>query len=612
MTANTLVLYLNWSVFLVLFVRVLAEAIRRPWRVNIDVALLFGVPAASALFGLARTLGALPANIPVGRISLALLLLIATLLFRLVDDVVIVRAWARRGIGAAGLLVALLLVALPGAPWLGGVGVTMAFGLLSYGALAFLRTARLASGVTRRRLQVVALGSLLLLGTFAVAAPALLVPALRDVLVLLADTLGLAAGLCYFVGFTPPRVVRRAWQEPELRAFLGRATQLPRLPDTLAIAREFERGVARALGAPVAALGLWDAAAEALVFGGASPPLVCRVDGGGVLARAWHTRQASFAEQGLGADAGLAALAPGAQVAAALLAPVAVAERRIGVLVVLAERMPIFAGDDLALLQLLADQAAVIFENHALIEQAARVRAHSEATRLKEDFLAAVAHDLQTPLTIVLGRAELQLRRARRQPEAPADLASIQVLVGEGQRLKRLVLGLLDSAEDRAALRYELADLAALAGAVCARHTTATHPCRLRAPAPLQAECDSVQIEHLLDNLLENAIKYSPGGGAIEVAVERIGQQARISVSDQGIGIPAADVPQIFDRFHRAANASEQGFQGTGLGLFICREIAEQHGGSIGASSRPGQGTTFEVLLPLVQPRPAVAKPTTV
>jgi signal transduction histidine kinase len=602
--ATDLILYLNWAVFLGLFARVLAQAIRRPWRINVNVALLFGVPALSALINLGSRAGLLPAIPEIRNIITALLLLLALLLFRLVDDVVIVDGRARRFVGAATLLLALAVGVTP-APqpaWLAGTALAAVFALFSYSALAFRRAARLASGVTRRRMQVIAIGSLLFVSTFLISWPALVFPALRDPIMLVANSCGLAAGLCYFVGFAPPRLLRRAWQEPELRAFLSRAAQLPRLSETEAIVAELERGAASALGAPRATLVLWtqDGTLEVSGSGGATA-----VDPAGptAIARAWREQRSIFAERGRQAGVSVDALEPGGQIAAALVAPVTAGETRLGVLAVLAARVPIFAAEDLALVQLLADQAAVILESRALIDEAARVRSHAEANRLKEEFLAAAAHDLKTPLTALLGRAELMARRAARNPDAPADQASIQVLVREGHRLRRLVHELLDASrveEGQLAAQRSPVDIVALARAVCERHATARHPCSVTGDLSVAGMYDAIRIEQLLENLVENAVKYSPAGGAVGLDVRLAGDEVRISVSDEGIGIPEADLPRVFERFHRAANATGLPLAGMGLGLFICHAIAEQHGGRIEVNSQAGVGTIFRVSLPYV------------
>lgn len=604
MSANDLILYTNWGVYLFLFGRVLRQALRHPWRVNIDVALLFSVPVLNALINAASRLGLLPPIAEIRNVVTALLLLVALLLFRLADDFVIVDRRLQRVLGGAMLLFTLLvlLVPVPQPPWLTALAFLAVIGLQLYGAVAFLRGARLVSGVTRRRMQLIGIGSLLFVATFLLASPALLWPELRGAVMLVSNSVSLAAGLCYFFGFAPPRLLRRAWQEPELRAFLGRAAQLPRLPDRAQVLAEFERGAAAALGSPAAALGLWHEPVRALRFEQNDSDVLVSEQTPSVLTQVWREQQPVFVARDLHSDAGTSALAP-PECVAALVAPVTVGDARLGVLAVFAARVPIFADDDLALVQLLADQAAVILESRALIDEAARVRARDETARLKEDFLAAAAHDLKTPLTALIGRAQLLARRAARQPEAPADLASIEALVRESQRLKRLIQELLDvgRVQQGALVTQRTAvDLAALARDVCERHSSVLHPCVLHAPEPVVGLYDGIRIEQLLENLVENAVKYSPAGGSVQVTMRVVESEVRLSVADQGIGISEEDLPHVFERFHRAGNAESQHFSGMGLGLFICRSIVEQHGGQIGVTSRPGHGTTFDVVLPFV------------
>jgi signal transduction histidine kinase len=143
-------------------------------------------------------------------------------------------------------------------------------------------------------------------------------------------------------------------------------------------------------------------------------------------------------------------------------------------------------------------------------------------------------------------------------------------------------------------------DLAALAREVCARPRSERHRCLVDATAPVVGEYDGARLRQLLENLLENAVKYSPAGTDVAVRVWAEDGAARLAVSDAGIGIPADDLPRVFDRFHRGANVDDRRFAGMGLGLFICRAIAEQQGGRIWATSAgPGEGSTFHVALPL-------------
>ena len=181
-------------------------------------------------------------------------------------------------------------------------------------------------------------------------------------------------------------------------------------------------------------------------------------------------------------------------------------------------------------------------------------------------------------------------------------MAGLQLLVREGQRLRLIVLELLDAARaEQGQLVGEraLVDLVTLAEEVCARHAANHHPCAVESNGPVIGMYDAFRITQLLENLTENGVKYSPQGGQVRLKIWADTKRAYISVSDQGIGIPAHDLPHIFERFYRAANVDDRQFAGMGLGLFICRGIVEQHGGRIHVSSRPGAGSRFQIELPL-------------
>jgi signal transduction histidine kinase len=110
---------------------------------------------------------------------------------------------------------------------------------------------------------------------------------------------------------------------------------------------------------------------------------------------------------------------------------------------------------------------------------------------------------------------------------------------------------------------------------------------------------DELRLEQVLQNLLQNAIKYSPAGGPIAVRVEQREQMACMSVTDRGIGIPASELPHLFQRFYRAGNVDEQHISGLGVGLYVVKEIAALHNGSVTVTSQEGQGSTFSICLPL-------------
>lgn len=603
MSAYQLLQLISQLLFVFIAVVVTYRAVRRPWAANIDTALLFGAVAVLVLIGwLDPAIGIKPGRVENAVLG-AMLLLLPYLLIRLVGDFTdLPRSVSRAAAIGCTASVAGLFILPPPYPGIYALLAVLYFaGFTTYVAAAFVRAARSSSGVTRRRMQAVAAACFSLGLAILVAGIASAVPKPVDGLNILANIWSLLSGLCYFIGFAPPDWLRRAWQEPEVRAFLGRASALPRLPTTAAIAGELERGAAASLGVADASIGLWDPETGVLRYNLSRVPYEAPADqmlGG----RAFVSQDLIFSADAERDDPENAAIYRNAGAFAVLAAPITAGDKRLGVLTVYARRAPIFAEDDLHLVGLLATQAAVILESRALIDEAARVQAHEESTRLKDDFLSAAAHDLKTPLTTMVAQAQLLQHRARRHPTAPADLAGIECLVSESQRLKRLVLELLDVSrveQGKLVGQKESVDLVLVARQASERHTKPPHRFLLEAPEKLVDQYDGTRIAQLLDNLLENAAKYSPDGGEMRVRLWREGASVRLTVADPGIGIPAGDLPHLFDRFHRGSNVDDRRFAGMGLGLFICRGIVEQHGGSIWASSLgTGQGSTFHVVLP--------------
>jgi signal transduction histidine kinase len=616
-TALQLLQLLTQAVYFLVFLRVALEALRRPRRANIDITLYFGAFVLVVASQWANAVGVLPSP-ALSVITGGLLMALPYLMLRLVDDFLRMPRWTLRlaEVGLA-LSVAALLAMMPipatdprRLPFV--AGLVLYFVVFEvYGATQFVREARASHGVTQRRMQAVAAGSFFLGLTLFLVLPAALAPSLAPFLGPTVQVTALASGLAYALGFTPPGLIRRAWQEPELRAFLSRAASLPRLPSTDAIVQEVRRGAAAATGAQEAGIGLWDAERGVLRYAPAR-------EGGQWLeappsqflpGRAFSRQQAIFSADAMKDDPENAAVYEQFGARAVLAAPITAGERRLGVLLVFAPRPPIFAEDDLQLVRLLADQAAVVLESRALIDEASRVRAREEVTRLRDDFLSSAAHDLKTPLTTLLAQAQLLERRALRTPDAPADLAGIQRLVSEARRLSSLVLELLDASraeQGRLMGARAVVDLALLATEACAGHSTTLRHCSSEVQGAVLGMFDAARIAQLFNNLLENAIKYSPNGGEIKVRVWQEGQVGYASVADHGIGIPAADLSRIFDRFHRATNVDDRRFAGMGLGLFICRAIVEEHQGRIWATSEAGQGTTFHIELPLLNVEEAV------
>jgi signal transduction histidine kinase len=254
----------------------------------------------------------------------------------------------------------------------------------------------------------------------------------------------------------------------------------------------------------------------------------------------------------------------------------------------------------------IAAQAAVAIENARLYDEVRR------AVHTRDEFLAAAAHDLKTPLALTKGLAQLLARRVRRMNVEGGDslMDGLQRIDASVDRMTSLIEELLDLGRLQLGRPLELelrpTDLAALARQAVAdqQPNAPDHHFNVHVPAEgLVGTWDPVRLRRVLDNLLSNAVKYSPRGGEIEVTVELepgegpSAAMAVLRVSDQGVGIPADDLPHIFERFRRGANVGL--IQGTGIGLGVAHRIVEQHGGTISAQSTEGAGSTFMVRVPL-------------
>ena len=237
------------------------------------------------------------------------------------------------------------------------------------------------------------------------------------------------------------------------------------------------------------------------------------------------------------------------------------------------------------------------------------VTALKDAEALKDQFISLATHELRTPVSVIAGYADFLLRRAS-QGNHPLDawqVSKLQQMKQATQQLANLTEDLLDVTRvqsEQFQLDLRPTDLLALTQGVIERlQTTTTHHQVLlhTTLAHLWATVDAFRIEQVLSNLLNNAIKYSPQGGPIEVTLEeeRQTQEASFSVRDHGMGIPQEQQPYLFKRFMRANNVRTAGIRGTGLGLYLCQQLVERHGGHIYFKSEEGVGSTFFFSLPL-------------
>jgi len=222
------------------------------------------------------------------------------------------------------------------------------------------------------------------------------------------------------------------------------------------------------------------------------------------------------------------------------------------------------------------------------------------AERLKSELVATVSHELRTPLTAVLGFVHLLMEHDLAEEERRRYLETVQ---REAQRLAELIDDFLDLRKIEAGqftLAYDTFDLVALlrAQAELFGQQSESHTLEVDVPDQLSFSGDRKRLRQLIGNLLSNAIKYSPDGGVVALAATRSTDGVRISVRDHGIGIPADQQAHVFTEFFRVESKAMREIGGTGLGLSLCQEIAEAHGGRIRLESTAGEGSTFVVELP--------------
>ncbi|MFJ5699413.1 sensor histidine kinase [Arthrobacter sp. NPDC093139] len=223
-----------------------------------------------------------------------------------------------------------------------------------------------------------------------------------------------------------------------------------------------------------------------------------------------------------------------------------------------------------------------------------------DALSAKEELISNVSHEFRSPLMSVLGNVDLVLDEA--DALSPAAVQRLEVVQRNAERLLSLVSDLLVSASAVLAVHARRTDLASLIDTTVGSAQTqadASHvSLSVDAPAPLWAHADPLRISQALDNLVSNAIKYSPDGGAVTVRARTVDDWVQLQVQDTGMGISEDETSRIFTRFFRSQAARQAEIPGVGLGLSITKTIVERHGGAITCESKPGAGTTFTMTLP--------------
>jgi signal transduction histidine kinase len=286
-----------------------------------------------------------------------------------------------------------------------------------------------------------------------------------------------------------------------------------------------------------------------------------------------------------------------------IAAPLAVGQRILGAVAFgLGEGPRRYGPDDLALAEALAQRCALAIENASLY------RAAQEATRVREEVLAIVSHDLKTPLGALHMGAQVVARLAPSGEQGEELRRAANTVRRTAERMGRLIHDLVDVASMEAG-RLSLSRAKHDAATIAREVAEALQPLAVEravdltfdADEPLPLSADRDRLHQVLTNLISNALQVTPAGGKVKVASRREGSEVVFSVSDTGPGIPAEDLAHLFERWYRGRRAP---YPGSGLGLAIARAIVEGHGGRIWVESEEGAGSAFSFAIP-IQPSSA-------
>ncbi len=286
--------------------------------------------------------------------------------------------------------------------------------------------------------------------------------------------------------------------------------------------------------------------------------------------------------------------------------PLQAGERTLGVFVLIRFGGPPFSQSYIQLAQFIAQQISLLVERQNLQKAYALLETQSKESRVQEDFISTITHELRTPLGFIKGYTTTLLR-SDTQWDMQTQQEFLKIIDQETDRLQELIENLLDSARLQSGtlkMIFQPVRLDSLVRSTI-EHIKMHHPA-FTAHVDVEShlppiEADPKRINQVLENLFNNAIKYAPGSD-VWVKIKEQDGEAVLLIEDHGPGIPQRYLPYVFERFFRNPDTSPN-VHGTGLGLFICKKIIQAHHGNIQVRSIPGKGTTFIIQLPLYQPK---------
>jgi signal transduction histidine kinase len=280
--------------------------------------------------------------------------------------------------------------------------------------------------------------------------------------------------------------------------------------------------------------------------------------------------------------------------------PLRMPDKIIGALVFVRFGGPVFTSDQIYHAEYVAAQIGYLFERRANLERVSNLEEAQRLLRLQDDFIATISHELRTPLGFIKGYSTTLLRNDTTWDQA-TQREFLSIIDEEADYLTGLIENMLESARLQSQtlqFNFQPIRLDALLRDVIMR-VNARHKdlnVNLKIETSPFIEADAVRLAQVLENLFSNAVKYAPGS-KVRIKVVPEDERVHIVFADRGPGIPPEHLPYIFERFYRVPG--QQGRSGTGLGLFICKQIITAYRGEIKVKSKLGQGTTFHIYLPI-------------
>ncbi len=402
----------------------------------------------------------------------------------------------------------------------------------------------------------------------------------NDAAQLVLNFVALAIVPMLFISFYPPAWLRRLWSQPEEEELRqGLHSLLTFSPDRVTQAGRALEWAMRLVGGKGALI--IDSDSSILTYSGLSEE-----EAKAVAARAAASPQAGEVRSP-------------PRGSPTLVIPLEMQEGRGSMVVVAGAFTPIFGDDEVIRLRQYAGSITVGLDQAAL---SARIR---DLEKAKTEFMNIASHELRSPMTVIKGYLTM-LEGGSLGALAPKAMAILPLLIAKADEVNSMVEQMLEAArleEGRFGLRKERGDIVELTELAIdsVRPMLAKHVLSVDLPpAPIMAEVDSERFQIVVKNLITNAIKYSPAEKPITVVVDRNGKTARVVVVDQGIGIAPEDQAMLFTKFGRIQRESTMHVAGSGLGLWLSREIARMHDGDIKVDSTEGEGSTFTFEVPII------------